>query len=294
MAVKKHSKLLTLILSFEDGPFRKIQEEGQDATFLQGASEDSIVIRYVGKSSKLSLRYKILFKIRRWQYALLDFSQYWPIGALLRLLANSRFGDRAVRGIPRIQQEKSEPTTTEVMVPGKPGSKIITNSPEDWSLIGLKTLLAFKHVLENYDFEYLFRTNTSSYLDTAGLLDFLEGKPKTSVYGGVVGKVFGISEFASGAGILLSRDVVERIVSRSKEWKHGLVDDIAVADLVAGFENPRVPLMSLPRLDLPTLNSARATDPEMIRTNFHFRCKSESAQETIEIMQQIHKVKTKT
>jgi hypothetical protein len=294
MAVNKHSKLLTLILSFEDGPFRKIQEEGQDFTFLQGASEDSIVIRYVGKSSKLSLRYKILFKIRRWQYALLDFSQYWPIGALLRLLANSRFGDRAVRGIPKLQLEKSEPTTTEVMVPGKPGSKIITNSPEDWSLIGLKTLLAFKYVLEKYDFEYLFRTNTSSYLDTQGLLGFLEGKPKTSFYGGVVGKVFGNSEFASGAGILLSRDVVERICERADDWKHGLVDDIAIADLVARFTNPRVPLVALPRLDLPTLETAMATDKEVIGSNFHFRCKSESAQETIEIMQQIHKVKTNT
>ena len=109
-----------------------------------------------------------------------------------------------------------------------------------------------------------------------------------------MGKVFGNSEFASGAGILLSRDVVERICERADDWKHGLVDDIAIADLVARFTNPRVPLVPLPRLDLPTLESAMATDKEVIGSNFHFRCKSESAQETIEIMQQIHKVKTNT
>jgi hypothetical protein len=283
-----------LILSYEDGAFLRIQQQGQDTTFISAASKDSLIIRYVGKPKKLSLKYTIIFKIRRWQYALVDYSQYWPIGTLLRLLANLRFADKAIMAIPNLQPETKEPEAIETTVLGKSGSKIITNSPEDWSLIGLKTIMAFKHVLENYDFEYLFRTNTSSYLDTAGLLDFLKGKPKASVYGGVVGKVFGNLEFASGAGILLSRDVVKRIVSRSKDWKHGLVDDIAIADLVAGFENPRVPLMPLPRLDLPTLISARATDPELIRTNFHFRCKSNSAQETIDIMQYVHKIKTAT
>jgi hypothetical protein len=292
--LRKRTKLLTLILSYEDGVFLRIQEEGQDTTFVSTASKDSLIIRYVGKPKKLSLKYTIIFKLRRWQYALLDYSQYWPIGPLLRMLANLRFADKAIMAIPNLQAETKEPETLEITVSGKKGSKIITNSPEDWSLIGLKTIMAFKHVLENYDFEYLFRTNTSSYLDTDGLLDFLEGKPKTSLYGGVAGKVFGNSEFASGAGILLSRDVVERIVSRSEDWKHGLVDDIAVADLVAGFENPRVSLMPLPRLDLPTLEFARATDTETIRANFHFRCKSSSAQETIDIMHFVHKIKTGT
>lgn len=292
--MRKRTQLLTLILSYDDGAFLRIQEEGQDTTFISAASKDSLIMRYVGKPKKLSLKYTIIFKIRSWQYALLDYSQYWPIGSLLRMLANLRFADKAVMAIPSLQLETKEPEANEITVSGKPGSKIITNSPEDWSLIGLKTIMAFKHVLENYDFDYLFRTNTSSYLDTGGLLDFLEGKPKASVYGGVVGKVFGNSEFASGAGILLSRDVVEKIVSKSKDWKHGLVDDIAIADLVAGFENPRVPLMPLPRLDLPTLELARATDPETIRANFHFRCKSNSAQETIDIMHFIHKIKTGT
>ena len=109
-----------------------------------------------------------------------------------------------------------------------------------------------------------------------------------------MGKVFGNSEFASGAGILLSRDVVERICERADDWKHGLVDDIAIADLVASFTSPRVPLVPLPRLDLPTLETAMATDKEIIGSNFHFRCKSNSAQETIDIMQYVHKIKTAT
>lgn len=290
----KTTKLLTLVLSYEDGPFLTIQEEGQDPTFISASSKDSLIIRYVGKPKQLPFFYAIIFKIRRWQYLLVDYSRYWPIGTLIRLLANLRFADKAIRAIPSLQTEERVPDTIEVTVSGKPASKIITNSPEDWSLIGLKTIMAFKHVLENYDFEYLFRTNTSSYLDTKGLLDFLEGKRKKSLYGGVVGKVFGKSEFASGAGILLSRDVVERIVAKSDDWKHGLVDDIAIADLVSRFQGPTVPLSPLPRLDLPTLDFARTTDPETIRANFHFRCKSNSAQETIEIMHYVHKIKTGT
>jgi hypothetical protein len=171
-------------------------------------------------------------------------------------------------------------------------STLIVDTPEDWSLIGLKTLKALRFTLDNYEFDYLFRTNTSSYVDVKSLLTHIQSFPKSSVYAGLIGKVFGSQEFASGAGILLSRDVVERVCVEGEKWDHGLVDDIALGKLIDGFSNPRVGITPLPRLDLPTLEIAEQTDNSVIRSNFHFRCKSNSATETVEIMKYVHEVKT--
>jgi hypothetical protein len=287
-------KLLVLILSFEEGAHSEVQARGQDATFMEDAALNARVLRYVGKDTALPLKYRLIFLVRRWQYALLDFSNYWPVGFIARLLANSRFADAAIRSIPYLNSTQSLQLSTEVKEPGKTAGKIVTETPEDWSLIGLKTIIAFKHVLKNYEFDYLFRTNTSSYLDVPSLLKFLEKEPNKNLYAGVIGKVFGTSRFASGAGILLSRDVIERICESESGWKHGLVDDIAIADLVSGFRAPTVEVSSLPRVDFATLDEAESADPELIRENFHFRCKSSSVEETVGIMHHIHKVKNST
>jgi hypothetical protein len=284
-------KLLTLILSFDEGHHKEIQTKGQDATFINEAIQASKVFRYVGRSFKLPTKYKVIFVIRRWQYALLDYSKYPLIGFLLRLFVNSRFADRAIRSIPKFSGAPTNAACIEVKNANEPVPKLITESPEDWSLIGLKTILAFKYVLDNYEFDYLFRTNTSSYLDVPTLLDFLAMKPRKNMYAGVIGTVFGNTRFASGAGILLSRDIVQRISDNSDLWKHGLVDDVAIADLVANFQDPSVIVSELPRLDFASLAEAKSTDAEIIRDNFHFRCKTGSAAETIGIMKHIHAVK---
>jgi hypothetical protein len=284
-------KLLTLILSFDDGPHGQIQREGQNPTFVSSAPPGTLVMRYVGRAMDTPFPSKAIFALRKWQYALLDHSKFWPIGSILRFAANFRFLDRVILSIQNQNQNESVKEVS-LVVEGSPVIKtIITPSPEDWSLIGLKTIIAFKHVLKNYEFDYLFRTNTSSYVDTQKLLGFLESQPKSSLYGGVIGTVFEDTKFASGAGILLSRDVVERICEREHEWKHGYVDDVALAEVVSKLNEPQVPLVALPRVDLPTYEAAVQIDPEIIKSNFHFRCKSDSPEETIKIMHHIHKVK---
>jgi len=285
-------KLLTLILSFDEGNHREIQSKGQDATFVRQAIQNSKVFRYVGRNFRLPSKYKAIFLIRRLQYGLLDYSKYSPIASVLRLIVNSRFADSAIRSIPQFSGAAQNKECTEVHVEGELVPKLVTESPEDWSLIGLKTILAFKHLLENFEFDYLFRTNTSSYLDVPTLLDYISTKPRENVYAGVIGTVFQINRFASGAGILLSRDLVQRICDNSEHWKHGLVDDVAIAELIGNLEDPKVELTELPRLDFTCLGDAKSTDPELIKSHFHFRCKTYSAQETIDIMKHIHEVKS--
>lgn len=169
---------------------------------------------------------------------------------------------------------------------------IFTPVPQGWSFIGLKTLEALKFVLKNFEFDYLFRTNTSSYVDARLLVQQLANLPKFGVYAGYVGTVFGQKKFASGAGILLSRDVVERVCDNEKSWNHSLTDDVALAELVFGLVEPRIDLTPLDRLTLSSLESAASVDPEEIWSNFHIRCKGESPQETLAIMHFVESIKS--
>lgn len=290
--LNQRPKLLILILSHDDGPFKVIQDQGQDSTFVPLASKDSQVIRYIGYQRKMPIFIRWIFAWRRFQYILLNLSSRWPLTHMIRWISRSRILDKIIRSIPSRFPNRNGLGTHIVDSKNGLASTLIVDIPEDWSLIGLKTLKALEFILDNYEFDYLFRTNTSSYVDVKVLLTHIKSLPKLSVYSGLIGKVFGSQEFASGAGILLSRDVVERVCVDGEQWDHGLVDDIALGKLIGGLSNPRVELTPLPRLDVPTLEIAEQTDISVICSNLHFRCKSNSATETVEIMKYIHGVKT--
>jgi hypothetical protein len=258
---------------------------------MQETPGNAIAFRYIGKSISLPMWFKLIFLVRKFQYSALHYSRFRPVGLLLKFLAGLRLFDEAIRTIPSYSRNNRITTCIEVIENGKNWKKLETETPEDWALIGLKTILALKFLLENYEFDYLFRTNTSSYVDVPLLKRHLEHEPRTSLYSGVVGRAFGKIEFASGAGILMSRDVVIKICRKENHWKHGLVDDVALADLVSTFASPPVHLVPLSRLDLTSLSMALETDPKRIRENFHFRCKSASPEETVAIMKHIHEVK---
>ena len=284
-------KLLTLILSHDEGPFKVIQDQGQDKTFVPSACENSTVLRYIGIPRNLPNRFRIIFAWRRIQYHSLSWSNIWPLSFVLKWIANLRLFDNAIRDVYQEASREGRKGVSEIESKTGLAKTIVVDTPEDWSLIGLKTLQAFKFVLQNYDFDYLFRTNTSSYLDTSALLETIRTLPKRNLYSGVIGRVFGDLSFASGAGVLMSRDVLERVCQLEKSWNHGLVDDIALGVIVESLRNPSVNLTALSRLDIPSLEVAQQTSKELIMKNYHFRCKSKSPNETVEIMKHLQIIK---
>jgi hypothetical protein len=178
-------------------------------------------------------------------------------------------------------------------VEGKgPFANLITSSPGDGCLLGLRTLLALEYVLENYDFTYIFKINSSAYVDSELLLRELDNFPTDDVYAGVVGEAFRLDKFASGAGTLISRDVAEKIVLAKSRWRFGLIEDVAMGDVVSGFKKTAEGPIPLRRTTVSRLSEAKALSKSDIRANFHFRCKSNSSRETVEIMKHISLVKS--
>jgi hypothetical protein len=139
--------------------------------------------------------------------------------------------------------------------------------PDDLEHAGAKTLAGLAWSLRASAPDLVFRTNCSTYVDLPNLAAFLQrsGSPR-GFYGGEVGVHEGVA-FASGAGYVLSRDLVELVLERQDEWDHSLLDDVALGALLAAHGvSPR----RLPRQDLTTPGDVSRLD----LSQFHVRCKS--------------------
>lgn len=99
---------------------------------------------------------------------------------------------------------------------------------------GVKTLECFETILNNnLEFDFIFRTNSSSYVDKQKLKDLLIGKPKINYYAGVAHVYQGI-HYVSGSGIVLSKDLVKHLVDNKHKCRHDLIDDPMIGEILNG------------------------------------------------------------
>jgi hypothetical protein len=158
--------------------------------------------------------------------------------------------------------------------------------PDDLPNVGRKTLACFEYVVSQLDFDLLFRTNCSTYVDLLNLRAYVAEHAKASgFYAGKGANLDGI-DFATGSGFFLSRDLVELLVDERASWDHGYLDDVAVAKVLRAHGVER---RFAPRVVYERPRQARSVDT----TAFHFRCKtaptgSHSRAGDIKIMLRIH------
>ena len=164
------------------------------------------------------------------------------------------------------------------------GDRIEVGIPDFYSNIGAKTLGALRHVLKSYSFDYLFRTNTSSYVYLPLLHQFVQSLPPKGYYAGLLAQSLNIT-FAAGAGILLSRDLVEFAVGDAG-WDWDLIDDLALARSMA---RAGVAPRPLPRIDVVSPDQVPLVPADQWKSCFHARCLSLSNRlQDIETMRQVH------
>lgn len=151
-------------------------------------------------------------------------------------------------------------------------SRILTLPvPEKFENIYTKTLVAFNWILENQEFDYVIRTNTSTYFETTKVEAFVRdlGYPKTLAAG-----QFGNSPltpsakinqglFLAGTAILVSKELLSEIVLVDDTDWNSLPDDVAISMSISHLG---VPFKELPRLDI--------TDYRTFSPKTHYRIKS--------------------
>ena len=147
---------------------------------------------------------------------------------------------------------------------------------------GYKTLKSLE-LTKHLDFDFIFRTNSSSYIDKECLLNYLRDKPLIGYYSGFMAEHNYIG-FASGAGYFLSRDLVELIIKNSNLWNHDLSDDVALSVLLHKFN---ILATNMPyRCDVESINQYLPME------YFQYRFKTGDRNEDISNMFYIHKLKT--
>lgn len=259
-------KILVLILAINKDPWKRIEVEGQGPTWRSSPPENVEVMRYVGAGPQ-NFFWKFLNK-------------FWKINQSIQAFTRGMYSPRLLNlTLHKKQQFKYEISRAD--------QEIITTVPDLYSLIGVKTIEAFAASIHNFHFDYIYRTNVSSYVDLVGLNEFIKNKPRNGYYAGVIGDHQGIT-FASGSGYFLSRDVVNKVLENRDLWDHNLIDDVSLGKLLTSELNIQV--QGVERIDLETASF----DPHQIKSKsqiiFHYRCKASNPLVTIQIMKSIHKI----
>ncbi|MGY3564827.1 hypothetical protein [Sinomonas sp. RB5] len=147
-----------------------------------------------------------------------------------------------------------------------------------------KTVAAFRHVLATEEFDFLLRTNSSSYINLPFLLDYIQNIPSRDYYGGTTWEKEGLT-YVTGTSILLSRDLVS-YAAEDPYWDFDVIDDIAVGKSMA---RRGVEPVGVPRVDLYSDSDLCGLTDEMLKTTYIFRCRGESDRgHDISAMQFIH------
>lgn len=132
-----------------------------------------------------------------------------------------------------------------------------------------KMLLMFEYCLQNFDFDFIFRTSSSTFVNYNLLSNFLKTKKPYKFYGGCVRR--GIQKFPPyihGHAILISRDLVELFVANvadhnSESMGH---DDVILGDFLG---RSSVPFYDMPELMESFNPNSKRNQPSLIA----HRCK---------------------
>jgi hypothetical protein len=222
------SKVICLVLTNSKDPWKKIFHEGAEATWIPQAAKLMKIYSYTGRAPGIihSARESLTGRMRHSRF---DFVQ--------------RFIDRWFRKVfMRFPLDQS-------LINGN----IYQREVELHSTIGVRTLSAFEFVLNDSDWEYLWRANVSNYVYAPCLFSTIENLPKGNLAAGVINH-FGDVPYLSGAGYLLSRDVVERVIENARLWNNAYLDDVALGLLLLDLDIPLLPVERLSISDVSQLD----------------------------------------
>ncbi|MFI5343818.1 MAG: hypothetical protein ACHQUC_06320 [Chlamydiales bacterium] len=141
------------------------------------------------------------------------------------------------------------------------------------------TLLSMETMLPRLkEFDYVVRTNLSSFYVFSRLFTFLDTLPKTKCYSAHIDgdPRFFVTTWGCGAGIILSPDLVEMLVSNKPALLNSNYINLANDDLIIAefFRNRQIKLLSAPRTDI-LIKEIWEQRKDMIPSDaFHFRVKN--------------------
>tara|TARA_B100001996_G_C18670137_1_gene596396 strand:- start:2900 stop:3820 length:921 start_codon:yes stop_codon:yes gene_type:complete len=126
--------------------------------------------------------------------------------------------------------------STEIKFNGKVLKLDVPSSDEFMNQKGLK---AFEWILDNIEFDVVYRCTTTAYLNIDNLINFVKNKSLVNFFCGKSNyyphdKSLGDERigFISGAGCFFSKDVVKKLIENKNKYDFSLNDDVAIGKLL--------------------------------------------------------------
>ncbi len=132
-----------------------------------------------------------------------------------------------------------------------------------------KQLAVYRFVKDSYDFDYLYETNTSSYLIPHKILDLVDEESDGILYAGSLG--YPGANFVSGANRLVNAKALNLLIEKRHLWDTALLEDVAIGEL---FSKLGILIQELPSLQLANKSEIMNVSEQSIELNYHFRLKS--------------------
>lgn len=233
-------------------PWISIWRDGQAKTWMKKYSS---IVKIVNYKSKTPPNYLVLFDKYHEKF------RYHPkIGRYISVF-DKIFGLVIPKEIPTYTFNKSK-------------NLLEVNSMSMYILTNRRNLSLYKYFIDETNCDFLFQTNTSSYINCEILLDILKNyKANLNLYAGHIIEQNSNREFVSGAGRLMSRATIELILENHKSYPHDNLEDVSVGDFLRKYG---IKPIALQRLDIPNLEALNRISDLELNKNFIFRCKSDT------------------
>lgn len=146
-----------------------------------------------------------------------------------------------------------------------------------------KTIKSIDFLLENDDYDFIFRTNMSSVINIPKLYQLINSTKELHNYSGVICNCYGIN-YVSGAGILMSKKICQDLTNNKQKLNYDLMDDVSIGkylETITSFND-------LTRFEAYNYeNNISLITNELIKDYYHFRCKTDNPENSIKLMEHI-------
>lgn len=259
------NKLLFAISQANIEPWISIWKNGQQSTWMSEFHDRVKIINYQSKTTPaLVEKYDQWFENFRYRKRLGIFISY--MSYLNKFLIR--------RSIPKYEFNKAS-------------NLLIANTWSTYQLMGRRNFALFHYFYYATDYDFLFMSNTSSYFNQDLVMKLINSlNADEDLYAGVIISPGSPRSFVSGAGKLLSRTTVKKILDNASIYSHDNLEDVCLGDLMRTL---RINPTPLPRFDISHPNEVHQIPIHLLNSHFHYRCKSPSRpRKDVEIMLELH------
>lgn len=262
-----NSKIVVGILQVNADPWKSIYEIGQKPTWMTLCPPNVEIVNLFGNSpGKFFRAFDIVHEKIRWSP-----SMQGPLHQIDKLIGKFL---------------KDKTNLNSIVHKADYSTNIRVDFPATHLTLPNVELALFKYFIDETDADFLYMSNTSSYVNLNCLSYLISDFPKSKIYGGTI-QEFALIPYASGANRIVSRDLVKVLIEKFNTWDYQIVEDVSMGKILI---NESYIKKEIPSITIRNPSEIKILNENQLKTTAHFRMKSGSlkSRNDAELMKLLH------